>query len=144
MLIGRNLLSPMYFSKLFSFRSSRANMYKKYYDVIKNDTNLWSIVCMGTDNTYFEEILDNKYNEFMKNNGSGANKNMSQFDNDLKSDSNILMKIFRIVLFFIYTNIFYLFNNVVFGTIFVPTFINLIITAVITIFLIFIYSKVIK
>lgn len=144
MLIGRNLLSPMYFSKLFSFRSSRANMYKKYYDVIKNDTNLWSFVSMGTDNTYFEEILDTKYNEFMKNNGSGANKNMSQFDNNLKSDSNILMKIFRIVLFFIYTNIFYLFNNVVFGTIFVPTYINLIITAVITIFLIFIYSKVIK
>ena len=143
-LIGRNILSPMYFSKLLSLRNSRENMYKKYYDTIKNDSNLWNFVSMGTDSTYFEELLDNKYNEFMKNNGTDTNKNMSQFDNELKADSSIFLKIIRIILFFVYINLFYLFNNVVFGTIFVPTFINLIIVAVIVVILILIYSKVIR
>ena len=141
-LIGRNILSPMYFSQLFSIKSSRNNIYKKYYDAIKNDSNIWSFVCMGTDLSYYEEYIDTSYNKFMNNVKSGTKEqNMSLFNKEMVSSSNIFIKILRCILFFIYFFIFYTFNNVIFGTLFIPTFFNLIIAIVVMIILLLLFSK---
>jgi len=141
-LIGRSILSPMYFSLLFSIKSSRDNIYKKYYDAIKNDSNIWSFVCMGTDLSYYENYIDSSYNKFMNNVKSGTKEqNMSLFNKEMVSSSNIFIKILRCILFFIYFFIFYTFNNVIFGTLFVPTFFNLIIAIVVMIILLLLFSK---
>jgi hypothetical protein len=141
-LIGRSILSPMYFSLLFSIKSSRDNIYKKYYDAIKNDSNIWSFVCMGTDLSYYENYIDSSYNKFMNNVNSGTKEqNMSLFNKEMVSSSNIFIKILRCILFFIYFFIFYTFNNVIFGTLFIPTFFNLIIAIVVMIILLLLFSK---
>lgn len=141
-LIGRNILSPMYFSQLFSIKSSRNNIYKKYYDAIKNDSNIWSFVCIGTDLSYYEEYIDTSYNKFMNNVKSGTKEqNMSLFNKEMVSSSNIFIKILRCILFFIYFFIFYTFNNVIFGTLFIPTFFNLIIAIIVMIILLLLFSK---
>jgi hypothetical protein len=132
----------MYFSLLFSIKSSRDNIYKKYYDAIKNDSNIWSFVCMGTDLSYYENYIDSSYNKFMNNVKSGTKEqNMSLFNKEMVSSSNIFIKILRCILFFIYFFIFYTFNNVIFGTLFVPTFFNLIIAIVVMIILLLLFSK---